>query len=62
MAFDQIIATINIIELNFKNIAMKSTLAVLSWLAFASGSAVQQKDLPTVDLGYQVHRAISFDV
>lgn len=41
---------------------MKSTLAFLSWLAFANGSAVSQKDLPTVDLGYQVHRAISYDV
>ncbi|KAL6894883.1 alpha/beta-hydrolase [Trichoderma evansii] len=40
---------------------MKSTFAFLSWLAFANGSTVQQKSLPTVDLGYQVHRAISFD-
>ncbi|EHK46756.1 uncharacterized protein TrAtP1_005268 [Trichoderma atroviride] len=40
---------------------MKSSLAFLSWLAFANGSAASQKDLPTVDLGYQVHRAISYD-
>ncbi|KAL7920739.1 Alpha/Beta hydrolase protein [Trichoderma austrokoningii] len=45
---------------------MKSTLAFLSWLAFAHSSAVPQKylttvDLSTVDLEYQIHRAISFD-
>ncbi|KAK1253983.1 hypothetical protein MKX08_007978 [Trichoderma sp. CBMAI-0020] len=40
---------------------MKSTLAFLSWLAIANGSAASKKDLPIVDLGYQVHRAISYD-
>ncbi|KAL7935935.1 alpha/beta-hydrolase [Trichoderma chlorosporum] len=40
---------------------MKSTLPLFSWLALAKGAAVYQQQLPTVDLGYQVHRAISFD-
>ncbi|UKZ52962.1 hypothetical protein TrVGV298_006748 [Trichoderma virens] len=40
---------------------MKPTLPFFSWLALASGTTVHQQELPTVDLGYQVHRAISFD-
>ncbi|KAL7947105.1 alpha/beta-hydrolase [Trichoderma barbatum] len=40
---------------------MKSTLTFFSWLALAKGTAAHQQRLPTVDLGYQVHRAISFD-
>ncbi|KAK0761938.1 hypothetical protein N5P37_004738 [Trichoderma harzianum] len=40
---------------------MKSTLPFVSWLALAKGAIVHQQPLPTVDLGYQVHRAISFD-
>ncbi|KAL7954029.1 alpha/beta-hydrolase [Trichoderma compactum] len=40
---------------------MKSTLPFFSWLALVKGASVHQQPLPTVDLGYQVHRAISFD-
>jgi hypothetical protein len=50
------------IELDTEDFAMKSTFTFLSWLALVNGATVQQNGLPTVDLGYQVHRAISFDV
>ncbi|KAL7815507.1 alpha/beta-hydrolase [Trichoderma gracile] len=40
---------------------MKFTCTLLSGLALANGATVHQQKLPTVDLGYQIHRAISFD-
>ncbi|EGR50072.1 uncharacterized protein TRIREDRAFT_105247 [Trichoderma reesei QM6a] len=40
---------------------MKSIVIILFGLALADGAAIHHHSLPTVDLGYQVHRAISFD-
>lgn len=39
-----------------------AAITFFSWLTLVKGATAHQQGLPTVDLGYEVHRAISFDV